>query len=248
MRRSIQGGGSKAVDFRQTKIFKSKRLMEIFALSTLLLAGAGVYLFARIFPNFRPGSKKIQADLRKMREELQETADTLIPLTAAELENLAAKPGEQNAKKGFTKKYRGIYTTIFHEPVVAYIYKKYLRSGKEALLLAKTARTDFYYWIRPKGIQLVINEKLIGTLQHDRKLYGGKNRRLIASLREEEEGYMPVIVGEREVGAIRKEAVEKEKSELSSRAFSYVAKELSEGEKALLMAYVILDLTQRQLQ
>ena len=46
--------------------------MEIISLVSLLIAGGGIYLFGRVFRDFQPGNKKIQADLKKMREEIEQ--------------------------------------------------------------------------------------------------------------------------------------------------------------------------------
>jgi len=110
--------------------------MGLFALSTLLVAGAGVYLLSKAFPNFQPGNKKIQSDLKVMREELKAITNDLIPLSPKELELLSLQVSDTTSKKGFVKNYKGKIQTIFHEPVAAYYYRKYLsRGGAESALL-----------------------------------------------------------------------------------------------------------------
>ena len=220
--------------------------MGIFALSTLLVAGAGVYLFSKVFPNFHPGNKKVQADLKSMKEELAPEVPTLISLKAKDMELLASEEEERSTKKGLTKRIRGKLTTIFHEPVVLYSYKRYLSSsGKDALLFGKTADHDYFFWIKAKGAKLVIDNNLVGTLENGDVLIGSNTKRMIARINRDEEEYMSVLIQGKEVGSIAKPPVGAQTS-LSTRAFGYVKNDLSTEEKAILMALTIFELVMRK--
>ena len=221
--------------------------MGIFALSTLLVAGAGIYIFSKVFPNFQPGNKKVQADLKEMKADLAPKIADLVPMETKDLELLAAEEEERKVRKGFTTSVKGTLTTIFHEPVVLFSYKKYIStSGKDAVLYAKTARHEYFYWIKSKGTKVVIDNSLVGNLENGEVLYGGKSNRMIARINRDEEEYMPVFIQEREVGSITKAKPSKGES-LSTRAFGFVVEDLSAQERAILMALTLYELIMRQI-
>ncbi len=222
--------------------------MGIFALSTLLVAGAGIYIFSKVFPNFQPGNKKVQADLKDMREELAPAATNLVPLDNKDLELLAAEEEEHKVKKGFTTKVKGTLSTIFHEPVALYSYKKYLStSGKDAVLYVKTARHEYFYWIKHKGTKVVIDNSLIGNLENQEILYGGKKDRMIARINRDEEEFMPVLVQGKEIGSIVKTGPG-EKQALSTRAFGYVVDNVLPEERAVFLSLAFYELIMRKVE
>ena len=222
--------------------------MGIFALSTLLVAGAGIYLFSKVFPNFQPGNKKVQADLREMRTDIRAEEVDLVPLGIKELELLAAEDEDRNRKKRLTTQVKGRLATIFHEPVALYRYKKYLSSsGKDAVLYAKTAEHDYFYWIKPKGTKVVIDDSLIGTLENRSALFKGKSGDLIALIKREVPEYMPVLIQGVEVANLT-HPKNKEHQALATRAFGYVKEGLDGRERAILMALTIYELLMRKLE
>jgi hypothetical protein len=222
--------------------------MGIFALSTLLVAGAGIYLFSKVFPNFQPGNKKVQADLQEMRADIQEEAVDLVPLGVKELELLAAEDEDRNRKKRLTTQVRGKLVTIFHEPVAVYRYKKYLSSsGKDAVLFAKTADHEYFFWIKAKGTKVIIDDSLIGTLENRSALFRGKGNDLLALIKRDAPEYMPVLIQGVEVASLTKPE-NKASQALSTRAFGYVREGLSREERALLMAMTIHELLMRKVE
>ncbi len=217
--------------------------MGIFALSTLLVAGAGIYIFSKVFPNFQPGNKKIQADLKKMREEMRPDTDGLVPFSSRDLELLSAKEEDRKVKKRFTTQIKGKLSTIFHEPVAYYAYKHYLSSsGKDALLFVKTARHDYYYWIKAKGAKVVIDDRLIGTLDPGGRLLSGKQQQEVARIIRQEKEYQPLIVFGKEVANLARYAGVEQKKGPSERAFGYVADKLDPHEEAILLSITFYEM------
>ena len=222
--------------------------MGIFALSTLLVAGAGIFIFSKVFPNFQPGNKKVQKDLKLMREELEEEAQALLFLETKDLELLASEEEYRNVKRGLTTKIKGKLSTIFHEPVVLFSYKKYLSSsGKDAVLYARAADHEYFFWVKAKGTKVVIDNSLLGTLEKRTVLLGGKGNRMMARINRQEEEYMPVLIEGREVGSIDK-ARKDQGGSLSTRAFGYVKDDLNPEERAVLMALTIFELVMRRME
>ncbi len=220
--------------------------MGLFALSTLLVAGAGVYLLSKAFPNYQPGNKKVQADLKLMREEMKAIADDLIPLSPKELELISLQTGETVTKKGFVKNYKGKIQTIFHEAVAGFHYRQYLSKGKSesALLFVQMLDQQYYYWIKPKEIRVVVNDQFLGVVKDQTKIFAGKKETLKGYINKQKEDYWPIVVEDKEVAGFTSGAKAGNK-DLTQRAYEYVANELSREEKAVLLAFTFLEIVQR---
>ena len=76
--------------------------MGILALSAIMVAGAGFYLFSKSFPNFKPGDKKIQVDLKAIRKAVLDAMPDLSPLRMEDLESLSSKEIDKSVKKRVT--------------------------------------------------------------------------------------------------------------------------------------------------
>ncbi len=223
--------------------------MGLFALSTLLVAGAGVYLLSRAFPNFQPGNKKIQADLKVMREEIKELAGDLIELSPKELELISLQTTDTRTKKGFVKNYKGKIQTIFHEPVAAYYYRQYLSRGKaeSALLFIQMLDQQYYYWIKTNVIRVVVNDQFLGIIKDHSKLLAGKKETLKGYIDKNKQDYWPVVVEDREVATLSS-GLKSGNKDLTQRAYEFVASELSREEKAVLLAFTFLEIIHQQVQ
>lgn len=215
-----------------------------FTFITLAVAGAGAFLLARVLRNFQPGNKKIQADLAEMKADMEKWTENLVPLDREEMELFSLRQTDQVIRKRVTTTGKGVFTTIYHEPVLAYSYKQYAGKGHHALLYARTARHEYAYWVRPKGIQVVIDNQLAGTLQDDGGLYEPRKGEMIARIKREGAEMQPVLVGDREVASLVKALPPAEK-DIGVRAFQFVKEDLSEVELNLLMALAAFELVER---
>lgn len=218
--------------------------MEIFALSTLLVAGAGVYLLSKVFPNFKPGEKKIQADLLQLKSDLEPLASQLVVLETKDLELLANEESDRSVKKGFVVNSKGCFNTIFHEPVIAYNMKKYISKGTDAALYARTTKREFFYWIRDKGTKIVVDNQYLGIFENGEILVGGRKNRMIARLQRNAEDHLPVIIEGREVASLVREE-DRKKQVLSTRIFAFVRDQMTPEEEAILLALTIYELVMR---
>jgi hypothetical protein len=218
--------------------------MEIISLVSLLIAGGGIYLFGRLFKDFQPGNKKIQADLKKMQEEIDSLSVDLVPLDLEELEQVSYGQELQTTKKRFTSEGRGVFTTIYHEPVIAYSYKKYSGSKVQGLIFAKTTQYQFAYLIRKNGVQVVLNKDLLGTFQEDSGvLYDGVKRKVaLVKINKGPQGIDPVVIGKREIASIN--PINMGKEILSQRAFAFIKSDINVEEIRLFLSVAILRMVQ----
>lgn len=219
----------------------------------ILLAGlaatiiiGGLLITSLITKNLAPSKKRMGMEIQRMKEDMDLWAGELIPVNKEELELFSLGQDKQLIRKGITTTAKGLFTTIYHEAVMAYSYRQYLGNNDKAngLLYARTAEHEYTYWIS-KGIgTLFIDGQEVGTLSLDGKLRGKRTGKEIARIDKEQTEFLPVRVGNRELGSISKKATSTGDG-LHDRAFEFMQEELNDKEEQLFLALVLKELVTR---
>lgn len=218
--------------------------MGVLALSALILAGAGFVLFAQSAPNFKPGQKKVLADLKLIRDEVLAISSELAPIRKEDLETLSSKETALSVKKRFVSNYKGIFVTIFDEHAVAYYCRRYLSNKSDALIFAKTTRHEFFYWLRSGVCEIVVDEQQLGKYdQVSGILTGARTNKTIAKLEKnaaENTGGV-LFIQDRQIARLAP-LKPNAKDVLSRRVFEFVKNDLSPEEEAIVLAIAILEM------
>ena len=134
-----------------------------------------------------------------------------------------------------------MFTSIYHEPLIAYNYKQYISTGAtNALLIAHTSNHEFAYRIKKKEVFVNIDSQFAGVLKENGCFYGGPKDRMIARINKEEETAKryPILVGEKEVASL----VNRELASVPNpRAFKFVGPMKSEEEQ-IFLAIALLEM------
>lgn len=214
-------------------------ILSLVVFTVFVLMG---YFLYQVLTNFQPGSSKIAGDLRKMRDEVAPWIDELVPWTKEEMELLSHNQVNKAIKKGVAPTVKGIVTSIYNEPMMVYSYKKYVSPNANGLLMVRTSHHEFTYRIRNKGVEVSIDNQLVGIIRDGKDFYHVKNNRLLARIqRAEGELVLPVLVGEREVGNL---SLPDPEMKANARAFQFLTP-MSKEEEALFLsmaAYEIIKL------
>lgn len=215
------------------------------ALFTIIALGAvGIYVLLKSMQNFKPGRNKIQKDLQQIKAELQPWVADLVPWSKEEMEQLSLRQMNKTVKKGIATVAKGIFTTIYHEPVIAWMYRKYLGPKENALLYARTSNSEFIYRIKNDEVELVVDNELVGKMGANGILYNNKGNKQLAQINKgSEELLLPVSVNERKVGSLTK-ATGSEKE--NPRAFQYLS-EMTKEEEKLFLAISILEMARKSM-
>lgn len=210
-----------------------------------IVAAFALYLAYQLLTNFSPGKSKILADFRQMRDEVRDWTAALVPMTKEELSLLSPRQVNQKIKRGLSKTAKGIFISIYEEPLVLYSYKKYIAAKKNAILYARTSKNEFVYRITKKGIDINIDGQYAGVLKENGAFYGGRRNRLIARINRDDELQLhPVIIGDREVASV----VNPTKIlKHNPRAFQFLQPMEAKEEKVFL-ALAILEMVQESLR
>ncbi len=220
--------------------------MPILAVLSVLVV-VGLLLLLNLYSkNSMPSKKRQAAELSALQADMDKWVDKLVPLDKAELDLFSLSQDKQVVTKGIGSTAKGVFTTIFQEPVVAYSYKRYLGNKVNELLYARTSEHEYVYWTNNGQTTLSIDQQPVGKIDN-KVLYGSKSGKALASISDQaRQNYLPIKVGDREVGALNTERP-KQKDALSQRAFQFIPEDLNEKEEQLFMALVTLELVKQSL-
>lgn len=213
---------------------------------TLLLFIVLLVLLRQYSRNRMPGKKRRAAAVAELRADLDQWSDTLVPLNKEELDLFSLTQDKQVVKTGSTATAKGTFTTIFHEPVVSYSYRRYLGKQVNELLYARTAEHDYVYWTENGRTTLEIDNQPVGAIENG-TLFGQRTGKELARIAATpRDNYLPVSVGNREVGALTTLPARAD-DPLSQRAFEFIPDDLDAKEEQLLMSLATLALVRRSL-
>lgn len=215
-----------------------------------ILAGTlvigGLALTSLVAKNMAPGNKRLAMETERLKEDMDTWITKLVPIDKEELELFSLGQDKQVLRKGVTTTAKGIFTTIYHEPVLAYSYRQYLGKAEKpnALLYARTAEHEYIFWIKKGTATLFIDSQEVGTLSRDGILKGKRTGKVIAQLKPGKEAMQPVEIGGKEVGNLTTSIVKAEKG-LHERAFSFIRPDISDKEEQLFLALALEELVKR---
>lgn len=206
-----------------------------------------LFTLLKVYSNNRmPGKKQRDRHLRELKEDMDGWSADLVPLNKEELDLFSLAQDKQVVKTGAGMTAKGTFTTIFHEPVVSYSYRRYLGKKVNELLYARTADRDYVYWTENGVTSLEIDGDPVGKIS-DRTLHGARSGKPLAQLASpNEENYLPISVGNRQVGALTGHQTSKD-DPLSQRAFEFIPDDLNQKEEQLLLSLATLELVRRSL-
>ena len=222
--------------------------MIYLATLTALVAIGGVGLLSAAMRNSKPGKKRMAKEIQIMRQALQKLAGELVPIGKEELELFSHTQEEKYLRRGSRLLAKGVYTTLFHERIMAYSFKKYL-GGKvfnNAIIMVQTDGHEYLYHLNKDGILLLIDNNQVGIIKDGGKLYGKKTKKILAQMMPEKDKLIKINTYGREIATmtIPPSAAEMKK-DIGHRVFEFVQNDLKEEEKLLLIALTSLELVMR---
>jgi hypothetical protein len=210
----------------------------------LALGMIGIMVLMKTLQNFNPGRARIQADLKKIRAELAPLVADLVPWTAEEMEQLSFNQIKKSIKSGLVKTSKGVLTTIYHEPVIAWAYKKYVSRGENGLLYARTSNQEFIYRIKNGEVEMVVGDELKGILNQSGTLVSHKGNKQLAQINKNQDNLtLPVLVNNKLMGSLSNPDRNQRKN---TRAFQNLMK-MEKEEEELVLSLSILEMVKREI-
>ncbi|NJB86624.1 type II secretory pathway pseudopilin PulG [Lewinella marina] len=220
--------------------------MIVLLILSVLLVALLVYLFNQWSRNRMPSRKQRDRVLREVQQDMDGWSADLVKIHREELDLFSLTQEKQVIKRGTGTTAKGTFTTIFHEPVVSYSYRRYLGKQVNALLYARTADHDYVYWTEKGKTRLEIDGQPVGTIDGSTLLGERTGMELARIEATPRENYLPVSVGKREVAALKTLPVSTD-DPLSQRAFEFIPDDLNDKEEQLLLSLTVRELVGRSL-
>ncbi len=188
---------------------------------------------------FNPESKAWKSAVQGLRARLNfSLGNTLVPWDG-EMLSLLSLNQRINKKPGWLDNTtEGIFTSIYQEPVLAYAERK---SGKNALLLARTSDREFVFRKRDKETEIWVNGQPLGTYVDGVLLSPDSKSQLLARVEiEPGESQYPVLLGAGTAASINNPAASQRSP--NPRALTLL-RDLKPEEESALLALTVLQMT-----
>jgi hypothetical protein len=194
----------------------------------------------RSIVNAPPTSRRVEEDIEQMKEETVEWQSGLFPWVGAnELELLSMNHDSKSFKQSYGKALKGVFYSIYNEPMIVFGYKSYLRSKVNTVIWATTKQHTFEYRGSKKKTNFYIDGDAVGYITREGLMYGGSKKRLLGRCNPFSEEHDSIVIWDKEVAHILKRGQEKKR--VNPRVFEVMEK-LSKKETLLLIALGFLTL------
>lgn len=175
-------------------------MRALFSLFTILLSMAFfvtgvVYLIARTFGQiaWNPESKAFKRMLEMLRARVKDLSAALVPWDQEMLGLLSSNRVNTQSTGWFRPFSTGQFTTIYQEPVVAFIAQQ---SGKVRVTVARTSDREFIFRVKDRDTEIWLNGQPFGLFSNGVLLSPGKNPKQMARLEwKSEEAQSPLMLG-----------------------------------------------------
>ena len=212
--------------------------MPFISLVSVVLFFMAVYLMNKMFFGFKPGSKRVNSDISRFREQANAWKPELVPWNNEEIELFSLVQTNQISKRGFGKSFEGIIQSIYYEPMLYYYYKEYPAAKKNAIIFTKTANFEIVYRIRAKATQVFVNESYLGSISPEGILEHQQKREVFGKINRGNPYRRPIQVGEKEMGSV---VFPSEKTTVNPRVFD-LEETMDEREQIIFMALGIFEI------
>lgn len=107
-------------------------------------------------------------EMNVLREYVQDIKKSLVPFTDEEMSLLSLNQVQVSKKKGIYPSIKGVFNTIYFEPLVAYAQKTF--NDDQKLILITTSADEFIYLTKNNMTHVYFNHVEVGVLRKDGKL------------------------------------------------------------------------------
>lgn len=169
----------------------------------VLAAGFIIAQLLDFFLSINSGSGQTRKDIAELKSKIATYISSLVPMNKNELELLSVNQSGTSTSRGLATVKSGAFTSIYHEPLLAYAYKQYTYPADKSLLLISSEEDDFIYMINGSKTQVFINNTELGFVESDGSLYAPETNRLLAKIDADHQiSSHPVMIEGKEVGEV----------------------------------------------
>ncbi len=189
--------------------------------------------FLRSLINAAPTHRRVQEDIDEMKEETEKWRRGMFSWIAEdELELLSLNHESKWYKQSYGKALKGVFYSIYNEPMIVFGYKSYLRKGINTVIWASTKNHRFVYRGGKKKTDFFIDGESVGYITGEGLMYGGSHNRLLGRCNSFSEEHDSIVIWDKEVAHLLKPG---QKNRVNPRVFEVMEK-LGTKQKLLLIA------------
>lgn len=139
--------------------------MVRFFILALFFGGIGYIVFQmyHFYLSLQATSTQMNRDKEELREYLSEMEDEIIPIEHDELKLLSVRNETQQVREFKGTFSRGIFYTIYTEPIFKFVLKEYSSSDR-SLLIIQTMQGELLYELSDNASKVYWDHKLLGIL------------------------------------------------------------------------------------
>ena len=171
----------------------------------ILVAALGFIIIqiVRFFFSINSSSGQKRRDIEKLKSGMIEQVKALVPMSLTELELLSVNQSGVTTTRGLNAVKTGSFTSVYHEPLIAYAHKSYNYPPDSSILLISTASDDFIYKSEGERTQVFLNNSELGIIDSNGNMYDPRTKKQLARIEADQVlSSHPVKIGEKEVGEI----------------------------------------------
>ena len=121
--------------------------------------------FLRFLFKMTISKSQLLRDIDTLRNEISDLKKMLIPFNSEEMELLSLNQSNVSKRKRFSTVTKGIFNTIYYEPLIAYGIKNY--SNNQKLILICSSTDEFVYLSKGNTTHVFMNDTEAGVLTSD---------------------------------------------------------------------------------
>lgn len=148
------------------------------------------------------GRSQRQKDIKDLKARIRTYISDLIPMTDREMEDLSTNHDGISVRKGLGIIKTGVFTTIYHEPILAYALKSYTNLSDSRILLVSTDSDDIIYETIGETTKVFLNDEEMGTIDAKGDFYNTSNNLLGHISADPALSSHPVLIDGKELGEI----------------------------------------------
>lgn len=181
---------------------------------------------------------QLTKELNLLKQSISDLKAKLIPFNKEEMELLSLNQSDKSKKKGFEKLSKGIFNTIYYEPLIAYAIKTFSNGNK--LILITSSEDEFAYFTKSGKTHVYMNDVEAGVLTEKGEFYSVRNQLLAVIDGADHIPTHAVWILGKNIGFI---ANPKFAEKTIPRAFSLL-KDMTEDEQSIFLCLTLVNLVE----
>lgn len=149
--------------------------------------------------------RQMQKDIKLLRNSIQEFRDGLIPFEEEEFKLLSSLPVSKTSKKAGSVLSKGVFSTIYQEPLIAFSMK-HNRKDNTILVLAESDSNEYRLMYSQEGTEAYVNDQYLGTINEEIQFLPTGSQKVFAEIQlSDNNKYARVLINKKDTAHINLE-------------------------------------------